>query len=147
MNTKTAQRHQVEIEQERDVWLAIGVAASLARQLEFTDADRTRVETVVSEMAHNVLSHGGGGTITIEAAAENGRRGLRLCARDQGPGMPDVSLALQDGFTTADSLGIGLGVTERLMDDVAIRSHPGWGTVITVVKWIESDIAYREDRS
>ena len=57
-------------------------------------------------------------------------------ATDTGPGMADVSKALQDGYSTQNSLGIGLGVTKRLMDDVAIRSHPGWGTVVTVTKWL-----------
>jgi serine/threonine-protein kinase RsbT len=99
------------------------------------DADRVRVETVISEMAHNVFLHGGGGTITIEPVAEDHRHGLRIRAKDAGPGMADVSQALRDGFSTLDSLGIGLGVTKRMMDDVAIRSYPGWGTVVTVTKW------------
>jgi serine/threonine-protein kinase RsbT len=129
---------QIEIKTEREVWLAISTGASIARELGLTEADRVRIETVISEMAHNVLVHGGGGAITIEAIAEDNRHGLRVCARDVGPGMADVSQALRDGFSTQDSLGIGLGVTKRMMDDVSIRSHPGWGTVVTVTKWLSN---------
>jgi serine/threonine-protein kinase RsbT len=120
---------------EHDVWLVIGVGTSLAQELGLVEADCTRVETVISELAHNVLLHGGGGTVTIDRVSRDHRFGIRICARDSGPGITDVSRALEDGFTTRDSLGIGLGVTKRMMDDVAIRSHPGWGTIVTVTKW------------
>ena len=131
-----AKPRRIEIRAEREVWLAISAGASAARELGLEQADCVRIETVISELAHNVLLHGGGGTVDIKAVSEGERQGLRICARDAGPGIPDISQALKDGFTTQDSLGIGLGVTKRMMDDVAIRSHPGWGTVITVTKWI-----------
>ena len=126
---------RIDVESERDVWSSIREGTRLARELDMTEADRVRVETVVSELAHNVFLHGGGGTITISQIAENTRRGLRIGAQDSGPGIPSIGQALQDGYTTGDSLGIGLGITRRMMDDVAIRSHPGWGTVVTVTKW------------
>ena len=129
-------RH-IEIQSQREVWLAISAGAGVARELGLEQADCVRIETVISELAHNVLLHGGGGTIHIKTVSEGERQGLRICARDSGPGISDISQALEDGFTTQDSLGIGLGVTTRMMDDVAIRSHPGWGTVVTVTKWID----------
>jgi serine/threonine-protein kinase RsbT len=142
LKTKT-KCHQIDIDAERAVWLAVNTGASIARELGLTETDRVRIETVISEMAHNVLLHGGGGMLEIEAVEENDRRGLRIRAKDTGPGIADVSEALRDGFSTQNSLGIGLGVTKRMMDDVAIRSCPGWGTVVTVTKWLGNG---REDR-
>jgi serine/threonine-protein kinase RsbT len=136
MLTTKAKYHQIEIEAEHQVWLAVSIGADIARQLGMIEADRVRIETVISEMANNVLLHAGQGTISIEAVSDENRQGVRVQATDTGPGMADVSKALQDGYSTQNSLGIGLGVTKRLMDDVAIRSHPGWGTVVTVTKWL-----------
>lgn len=135
--TRTKNR-RIDVKRECDVWLAVGTAVDVAQEMGLSEADRVRVETVISEMAHNVLVHGEGGSIEIGPVVENQRCGLRICARDYGPGIPDVSQALEDGYTTRNSLGIGLGVTKRMMDDVAIRSHPGWGTTVTVVQWLDS---------
>jgi serine/threonine-protein kinase RsbT len=135
MAPKETRYRRMDVRTEHDVWLVIGVGTSMAQELGLMEADCTRVETVISELAHNVLLHGGGGTVTIDPVSRDKRFGIRICARDSGPGITDVSRALEDGFTTRDSLGIGLGVTKRMMDDVAIRSHPGWGTVVTVTKW------------
>lgn len=129
---------RIDIRTEQEVWIAIGAGTSIAREMGLDDIDRVCIETVISEMAHNVFLHGGGGTITIEPVAETHRCGLRIRAKDAGPGMADVSQALRDGFSTQGSLGIGLGVTKRMMDDVAIRSHPGWGTIVTVTKWVRN---------
>jgi serine/threonine-protein kinase RsbT len=134
--TRTKKR-RINVKRECDVWLAVGAAVDVAQEMGLNEADRVRVETVISEMAHNVVVHGGGGSIEIGLVVENKRCGLRICARDYGPGIRDVSQALEDGYTTQNSLGIGLGVTKRLMDDVAIRSHPGWGTTVTVVQWLD----------
>jgi serine/threonine-protein kinase RsbT len=137
---KTAVRsRQVDVAHESDVWLAISYAADAAQEMGLREADRVRIETVTSEMARNVLVHGGGGTIAIEPVIADGRSGLRICAQDSGPGIADVSRALEDGFTTGNSLGIGLGVTKRMMDDVAIHSHPGWGTTVTVTMWLDKE--------
>ena len=138
MLTTTAKYRQIKIEAEHQVWLAVSIGADIARQLGMVEADRVRIETVISEMANNMLLHAGQGVIRIEAVTARNRQGLRVRATDAGPGMADVSRALQDGYSTQNSLGIGLGVTKRLMDDVAIRSHPGWGTVVTVTKWLSN---------
>jgi serine/threonine-protein kinase RsbT len=136
MSERKAKPRQVDVREEHDVWLAVGAVVAAARELEIVEADRVRLETVISEMAHNVLLHGGGGFIVVESANEPGRCGLRIRAQDEGPGIRDISLALQDGYTTSDTLGIGMGVTFRLMDDVAIRSYPEWGTIVIVTKWL-----------
>lgn len=131
----TTKRRRVKIQAEHDVWLAVGLGTMLAHELGMERADCARVETAISEMARNALLHGGGGSISIEQVIESARMGVRVCAQDMGPGIADTVQALEDGFTTQNSLGIGLGVTRRLMDDFSIRSHPGWGTVITATRW------------
>jgi serine/threonine-protein kinase RsbT len=142
MRTKN---RRIDVRRECDVWLAVGTGARVAQEMGLNKTDRVRIETVVSEMAHNVLMHGEGGSIEIGPVVENKRYGLQICAKDYGPGIPDVSQALEDGYTTKNSLGIGLGVTKRLMDDVAIRSHPGWGTTVTVVQWVSHRCTRRAD--
>jgi serine/threonine-protein kinase RsbT len=136
MAHKDMQDRLIDVRAEQDVWLVIAAGTGMARELGMVEADCARVETVLSELAHNIFVHGGGGTVKIGPVIEDQRHGLRICAQDTGPGIQDVSHALQDGFTTRSSLGIGLGITKRMMDDMAIRSHPGWGTVVTVTKWL-----------
>ena len=139
MQNTGLQYQKVDIETQRDVWLAIGAGVGLAREMGLSVEDCTRVETVASELAHNVLLHGGHGTVTFERLRDGTRHGLRIHAQDSGPGIKDINRALEDGFTTGNSLGIGLGITKRMMDDVSIRSYPGWGTVVTVTKWMTDE--------
>lgn len=97
--------------------------------------DQTKVVTAASELARNTMLHGGGGTVLLETLMEGGRRGLRLTFADQGPGIPDVDLALKDGFTTGTGMGLGLGGSKRLMNEFSIATGAGEGTRVTVVKW------------
>jgi len=85
-------------------------------------------------LARNVLIHGKGGTVRLELLSE-GRRGLRLIFDDKGPGIADIELALRDGYTTGNGLGLGLSGSKRLVNDFHIRSRPGEGTSVTIVKW------------
>jgi serine/threonine-protein kinase RsbT len=107
----------------------------MARNAGLSVTDCARVETSVSELAHNLVAHANGGTLTLTTVCQARRTGLKVCSMDSGPGIVDVSQALQDGFTTRSTLGIGLGVAKRMMDDFSICSYPGWGTLITAVKW------------
>jgi serine/threonine-protein kinase RsbT len=93
------------------------------------------ITTAASELARNVLTHGRGGSATIEAMANGSRNGVRLVFRDQGPGIADVPRALAGGYSTAKSLGLGLSGSKRLVDEFAIDTGPGKGTVVTVIKW------------
>ena len=77
----------------------------MSRDLGLTETDRIRVQTVISELAHNLLLHGGGGAMTLETISQDSRRGLKICAHDAGPGIRDIDQALQDGFSTRKSLG------------------------------------------
>ncbi len=107
-----------------------------AAALGFGVVDQTKLVTAASELARNTLTHGGGGRLRIERLARpNGRLGLRLVFEDEGPGIADVGRAMQDGFTTAGGLGLGLGGARRLSNEFVIDSRPGQGTRVTVVRW------------
>ena len=106
-----------------------------AVNLGFSLVDQTKLVTAASELARNTLIYGRGGTLILEAVQNERKRGLRLTFEDQGPGIPDVQMALRDGFTTGSGLGLGLGGAKRLMNEFTISSEPGRGTRITAVRW------------
>ena len=98
--------------------------------------DQTKVVTAASELARNALVYGGGGMARIEAVTSaGGRAGVRIGFSDDGPGIPDVDLALTDGWTTGGGLGLGLSGARRLVDEFELDSKPGRGTSVVVVKW------------
>jgi serine/threonine-protein kinase RsbT len=107
-----------------------------AAALGFSIVDQTKVVTAASELARNTLEHGKGGNCRVQVLQDpGGRRGLRLIFDDQGPGIPDLKLALTDGYTTGGGLGLGLSGAKRLMNDFEIDSTVGQGTRVTVTKW------------
>lgn len=97
--------------------------------------EQTKLVTAASELARNTLVHGGGGVVILEGVERGLRFGLRLTFEDQGPGIPDVARALQDGFTTGGGLGLGLGGSRRLVNEFSVESTPGAGTRVVVTKW------------
>lgn len=101
----------------------------------FSLVDQTKVVTAASELARNTLEHGGGGTARIELLADGGRRGVRLICEDRGPGIADIALAMQDGYTSRNGLGLGLGGARRLVSEFDIASRPGEGTRVTITRW------------
>jgi serine/threonine-protein kinase RsbT len=123
------------IRSEGDVVAVRQVTRAWAAELGFSLVDQTKVVTAASELARNTLIHGGGGSVRIESLAEGIRKGLRLSFEDQGPGIPDLDLALKDGYTTGGGLGLGLSGSKRLMSDFSIDSRVGEGTKVTVTKW------------
>ena len=106
-----------------------------AVELGFNLVDQTKIVTAASELARNTVQYGGGGTVTIEALEELGRRGLRLTFADQGPGIADIQRAMTDGYTTGGGLGLGLSGAKRLSNEFSIESSPGQGTRITITRW------------
>ena len=106
-----------------------------AVELGFNLIDQTKIVTAASELARNTVQYGGGGHLIVEGVEEGGRRGLRLTFEDHGPGIPDVELALRDGYTTGGGLGLGLGGARRLANEFYIQSRPSEGTRVTVVRW------------
>jgi serine/threonine-protein kinase RsbT len=106
-----------------------------AVELGFNLVDQTKIVTAASELARNTVQYGGGGTVTIEGLEEANRRGLRLTFEDHGPGIPDVELAMRDGYTTGGGLGLGLSGARRLSNEFHLDSRPGEGTRVTIVRW------------
>ena len=106
-----------------------------AVELGFNLVDQTKIVTAASELARNTVQHGGGGRVTIDAVEDFGRRGIRLTFEDEGPGIPNVELAMKDGFTTGGGLGLGLSGARRLSNDFSIESTAGKGTRVTITRW------------
>lgn len=106
-----------------------------ATRLAFGVVDRTKFVTAASELGRNTLVHGKGGSMLLSEIVENGRSGLRLVFTDSGPGIADIAQAMKDGFTTANSMGLGLGGAQRLVNEFDIVSAPGAGTQVTVTQW------------
>lgn len=126
---------QKEIQTAEDV---VGVRQAVRQRavdLGFNLVDQTKIVTAASELARNTLQYGGGGTVTLEALEEAGRRGLRLIFEDRGPGILNVELAMKDGYSTGGGLGLGLSGARRLSSEFHIDSRPGEGTRITIVRW------------
>ncbi len=101
----------------------------------FSLIDQTKVITATSELARNTVTYGGGGESHIADVHEADRRGLRISFIDRGPGIADVALALTDGYTTGNGLGLGLSGAKRLSDQFEISSTPGQGTTVVITKW------------
>ena len=101
----------------------------------FTLVEQTKVVTAASELARNILNYGGGGEVTVTLVTQGTRKGLKLAFSDQGPGIPDIELAMKDGFTTGKGMGLGLGGAKRLSNEFAIESTVGAGTRVTIVRW------------
>lgn len=118
-----------------DVVRARQAARQWAIQLGFSLVDQTKIVTAASELARNTVTYGGGGLLRLEALNDGPRHGLRLTFEDEGPGIPDVQLAMRDGYTTGTGLGLGLGGARRLMTEFAISSEPGRGTRVVTVRW------------
>jgi serine/threonine-protein kinase RsbT len=106
-----------------------------AIELGFSVVDQTKIVTAASELARNTLVHGLGGLCLIEVLQHDGRMGLKLTFQDQGPGIPDIQLALKDGYTSGAGMGLGLGGAKRLMSQFEIVSSPGNGTRVSVIRW------------
>jgi len=101
----------------------------------FSLVDQTKMVTAASELARNTVIHGGGGEVSINVVENDGHVGIQLIFSDKGPGIPDIDKALQDGFTTGDGLGLGLGGAKRLVHEFAIDSTVGQGTKVEIIRW------------
>jgi len=125
------------LENEHDIVVARGEVRSLAAALGFGFVDQTRLATVTSELARNVVKYARRGRlIALPVESADGRTGLRLIFEDDGPGIPDIAAAMRDGFSTGGGLGKGLPGSKRLVAEFQIDSAPGRGTRVTVAHWI-----------
>ena len=126
---------RVDITENEDVVVVRQRAREQGRRAGFSLLEITKLVTAASELARNTLEHGGGGHAEIEVVTDGIRRGVRMTFVDEGPGIPDIELALRDGFTTGGGLGLGLGGSRRLVNEFEIDSAVGRGTRVRVVRW------------
>jgi serine/threonine-protein kinase RsbT len=130
---------RIAIESDADVVTARQRARELAADVELSSTDQTLLATAISEVARNITTYATRGEVLVSIVRDDDdRRGIRVVARDDGPGIEDIDQALQDGYTTGGGLGIGLPGARRLVDDFTIDSAPGQGTTVTLVKWSRS---------
>lgn len=135
MTAPGSKPERLPIQVSEDVVLVRQTVRTRAVKLGFGLVDQTKLVTAASEIARNTLIYGGGGWASVEVVNGGARQGLRLVFEDEGPGIPDVDKALQDGYTTGTGLGLGLGGARRLVNEFEITSQPGQGTRVTLVRW------------
>ena len=126
---------EIAIASDADIVTARQEGRRLAGQLNFSSSDLTVIAAAISEVARNIVAYAGRGDLTVCLLERAGRRGVGVMARDAGPGIPDVALALQDGYSTSGSLGLGLPGAKRLMDEFEIQTEVGRGTTVIMRKW------------
>lgn len=130
-----ARQASFELRTNADVVLARHGVRDWAREIGLSVLDLTKVVTAASELARNALVHGGGGVMYLQIVTHDGREGLRLMFQDQGPGIPEIALAMQDGYTSGVGMGIGLPGAKRLVNEFDLTSTAGAGTSVTIVRW------------
>lgn len=130
-----ADERTVGIASDTDVVTARQTGRELAAAVGFSRGDQTVIAAAISEIARNILTYARTGEVRMRAEVDGDRSGVIIVARDSGPGIADIELAMQEGYTTAGGLGVGLSGSRRLMDEFEINSSPGHGTVVTMKKW------------
>ncbi|MDQ3201760.1 MAG: anti-sigma regulatory factor [Pseudomonadota bacterium] len=133
MNVRSNGTQPIAVEQ--DVVLARQLARKLAQECGMRLIDLTKFVTAVSELARNTMVYGGGGDMDWQILEEGTRTGLRMIFRDEGPGIPDLKLAMTDGWTSGGGLGLGLTGAKRLVEEFELETEPGKGTRITITRW------------
>jgi serine/threonine-protein kinase RsbT len=130
------QKGLVHVETESDIVTVRRTIRDVAKSLGFGITDVTRIVTAVSELTRNIYLYAGTGTVRWSTVNSNYKRGLELIFEDQGPGIADVELALEEGYSTSGGLGLGLSGAKRLMDEMKIETEVGEGTIVTLRKWL-----------
>jgi serine/threonine-protein kinase RsbT len=130
-----AKSESLPLVSQQDIVAARQVVRKAAQQIGLSIVDQTKIVTAASELARNAVVYGGGGVLEWEVVAENGRQGLRLTISDQGPGIEDLTLAMKDGWTSGNGLGLGLPGAKRLVNEFILTSSPDSGTKVIVTRW------------
>jgi serine/threonine-protein kinase RsbT len=130
-----ADEFRVTISSDADIVNARQQGRALAAERGFSGSDLVFIATAISEIARNILVYAERGEIVLRPIERHGTHGVLVVARDEGPGVPDAALAMQDGFSTGNGLGLGLPGARRLMDDFDLVSEAGRGTTVTMTKW------------
>jgi len=133
---ESMQEINVHLKNDLDIVAARQAVRNLSKSMGFGLVDQTRITTAISELARNIVLYAGEGSIYLRAINNGVQKGIEILASDDGPGIVDIKLAMQDGYTTSRGLGTGLPGTKRLMDEFSIRSGPGEGTQVVVRKWL-----------
>ena len=123
------------VRSSNDIVVVRQVVRMRAVEIGFNLVEQTKIVTAASELARNTIDHGGGGSARLQSLRDGDRAGLRLTFEDKGPGIPDIELALKDGYTTGGGLGLGLSGARRLSNEFEIQSRPGEGTRVTITRW------------
>ncbi len=126
---------RVLVRSDNDLVNARHEGRRLAESLGFSSSETTLVATAISELARNIVNYAVRGEIVLRRVNDRARRGITVIARDEGPGIANVKLAMQDGYSTSGGLGLGLPGVHRIMDEFQIETEPGRGTTVTVSKW------------
>jgi serine/threonine-protein kinase RsbT len=126
---------RITVASDQDVVRVRQLVRTVAVSVKLSLVDQTKLVTAASELARNTLVYGGGGTVEVTRVRNDRRAGIRIVFADEGPGIPDLDLALTDGYTTGGGLGLGLSGARRLVDEFDITTEVGRGTSITVTKW------------
>lgn len=135
MSLAVVKLSQFRLRSDVDVVAARREVTDWAREIGLSVLDRTKVVTAASELARNTVVYGGGGVMSLEIVRDGSRQGLRLTFEDKGPGIADIDRALEDGYSTAGGMGLGLPGARRLMNEFELTSTVGVGTCVTVVRW------------
>lgn len=135
-NTYVETGRAIPIVRDTDVVAARLEARALASRVGFTGTDLVLIASAVSEIARNIVSYAGPGEVVLSVVQNHSRLGLQVIARDQGPGIADLSRALEKGFSTSRSLGLGLPGSRQFMDEFRLESTLGRGTTVTMRKWL-----------
>ena len=135
MAIRVVSAESMEIRASDDIVLVRQAVRKKSIALGLGLVDQTKVVTASSELARNTLDHGGGGTVLLEMVENGTRTGLKLTFEDQGPGISDLALALTDGYTTGNGMGLGLSGAKRLSNEFEIWSKPGEGTRVSILRW------------
>lgn len=133
--TLSLSKDTIDIIKEQDVVYAKNRVKEAAVRIKMGLVNQTRLITAASELLRNMMRYANGGKCTIEVVSSGRMNGIRLTFTDKGPGIPDIAQAMQDGFSTGKSLGLGLPGTKRLVNEFDIRSTVGEGTKVTILKW------------
>lgn len=125
----------VPVRSEQDIVLSRQLVRKLVQQIGFSLVDQTKMVTAASEIARNTLIYGRGGDMRWQLLDDGVRKGLRLSFEDQGPGIPDIGLAMTDGWTSGHGLGKGLTGSKRLVNEFELQTAVGQGTTVTITRW------------
>ncbi len=125
----------VPLQSSDDVVIIRQHARTISARIGLKLTDQTKIITAASELARNTVTYGGGGTVLFEEVEQDGRRGVRMTFEDQGPGIPDLNRAMENGYTTGNGMGLGLPGSKRLVDEFDLWSEVGVGTRVSILRW------------